>query len=72
MRYRIEYIDSSVGCIHSNYLQISFEHEKLALRTSLANYDRTVKKIKMTDINVKETARMTTSLLDFATVSSLQ
>ena len=50
-------------------VQISFAEAKLALRVSEANYDRTAKKLKITDINVKESARKTTTLLDYSTVS---
>ena len=50
-------------------VQISFAEAKLALRGSEANYDRDAKKIKITDFYVEESAKMTTTLLDYSTVS---
>ncbi|XP_019856675.1 PREDICTED: uncharacterized protein LOC109585146 [Amphimedon queenslandica] len=50
--------------------EISFADAKLALRVSEANYDRDAKKLKLTDIDVKESAKKTITLLDYSTGTS--
>ena len=49
-------------------LQFTFAEAKVALKISQANYDRTAKKIKLTDTYAKE-GRMAVTLLDYSTVS---
>ena len=65
--YEVMYILQTIKL--TMQVQISFAEAKLALRVSEANYDRTAKKLKITDKYVKQSARMTTTLLDYSTVS---
>ncbi|XP_003389285.1 PREDICTED: halilectin 3, beta chain-like [Amphimedon queenslandica] len=50
--------------------EISFADAKLALRISQANYDRNAKKLKISDVDVKESAQKTISLFDYSTGNS--